>query len=75
MPRYISLSELLTQWWKLPYDTFLAEVYRLHFDELAAILNIECPDAHDMNVQVANVNIGRHGLVWITFSAGRSGHH
>jgi len=75
MPRHVSLGELLTQWWKLPGEVNLAEIYHMDFDEFTAILEIECPDAHLLDVQVSNVNIDKRGLVWITFSAGRSDHH
>lgn len=75
MPRYISLGVLLTKWWQLPGEVNLGEIYHMDFDELAAFLEIECPDAHNMNVQVSNVNIDRRGLVWITFSTGRRFHH
>ena len=71
MPKHVSLGELLTQWWKLPEDVFLVEAYRLDFDELVALLEIECPDAHRLNVQVANVEVNRKGQIFITFSAGR----
>lgn len=73
MPKHVSLGELLIQWWKLPGEVSLAEIYHMDFDEFAAILEIECPDAHGLDVQIYNVDINRMGQIFITFSAGRSG--
>jgi len=72
MTKHVSLGELLTQWWKLPEDVSLTEIYRLEFDELAAVLNLECPDAHGLDVQIYNVDINRQGQIFVTFSAGGS---
>ncbi|TET11368.1 MAG: hypothetical protein E3J82_05750 [Candidatus Thorarchaeota archaeon] len=72
MPVHVSLGELLTQWWRLPNDVSLAEIYRMDFDEFAAVLEIECPDAHRLDVQIYNVDINSQGLIFVTFSAGGS---
>lgn len=75
MTRHVSLGELLTQWWRLPEDVSLAEIYRMEFEEFMATLNLECPDAHELDVQIYNVDINSQGLIFIAFSAGRSDPH
>ena len=75
MPKHVSLGELLTTWWKIPEDVSFVEVFRMEFDEIMAVLEIECPDAHGLNVQIYNVDINRKGQAFITLSAGRSDPH
>lgn len=75
MVKHVSLGELLTKWWKLPDDVAFVETFHMEFDEIMAILEIECPDAHLLNIQTDKVEISSRGIVWITFTTRRGGLH
>ena len=75
MPKHVGLGELLTKWWKLPDDTTFTEVFRMDFDEIMAVLEIECPDARGLNVGIDKVEISKSDLTWITFTTRRGGLH
>ena len=70
MVKYVTVRKLIVRWWPVRNpETTREEIDKADWDELMALLGLECPNCADMNIRVSDFDnsSGRWAVAFETY--------